>query len=174
MQSIKAVIKSEINKSEDNGSHNMEEKHHRRYHYYVSQRIIKESKTKALDAQRIPAQELEQVFITRLHQFLKQGSELIKLIDANGLINTHAVDSILQTASKIAETLDSEKQPTLAASLIQALQSLIERIIVLANELIIIVKFDLLIAEAKAASHAPPSVWKYCDWEIGYTITMPV
>ena len=81
----------------------------------------------------------------------------------------------MQTASRLADTLDSEKQPTQPADLIQVLQSLTERIIVRANEVVITLKFDCLIAEAKAASHAPSSAWECCDWEnLRHTIIMPV
>ena len=123
---------------------------------------------------RIPAQELEQVVITRLQHFLTQGTELFKLVDSHGLTDTHALDTVLKTALKTAESLDINNFPQ-ASELIKTLQSLAEHMIVSSNELTITLKFDQLIAEARTASHAPASVWECCDWRnLRYKITLPV
>ena len=164
-----------VSKSEGETSNNNEGPHHRRYHYYISQRIIREGKAQAPDSMRIPAQELEQVVITRLHHFLSQGTELFKLVDGHGLSDTYSIDAVLQTAGKLSEFLNTGNSATHPADLIATLQSLTERIIVRAHEVEITMKFDQLIAEAKATSHAPDSAWECNDWaNLRHTIILPV
>ena len=182
VQSNKATLKPDEEKTTGKKQNNADadanykaEKHHRRYHYYISQRLIREGKSQAADGLRIPAQELEQVIIKRLHHFLTQSTELFKLVDGHGLTDTYAIDAVLKTAVKLAEVLNAENFVTLPADLIVTLQSLTERIIIRAHEVEITIKFDKLIAEAKGKSHAPASVWEYFDWgNLRYTITLPV
>ena len=182
VQSNKATFKSgeekTAGKKQTNANlevNNKAEKHHRRYHYYISQRLIREGKSQAADGLRIPAQELEQVIIKRLHHFFTQGTELLKLVDSHGLTDTYAIDAVLQTAGKLADLLNAENCATHPADLIGTIQSLTERIIVRAYEVEITIKFDQLIAVAKVTSHTPDSAWECCDWErLRHTIILPV
>ena len=138
VQSNKAISKSEGETTNKN-----EGQHHRRYHYYVSQRIIREGKAQAPDSMRIPAQELEQVIIKRLHHFLTQGTEIFKLVDSHGLTDTYAIDAVLKTAVKLAEVLNAENSATHPADLIGTVQSLTERIIIRAHEVEITMKLEV-------------------------------
>ena len=147
----------------------------RRYHYYVSQRIIREGKAQAPEALRIPGQELEEVVIRKLHHFLTSRAELFRLLNDQGLKDVHAVDTVLSTAAAIADVLNTDNTATPASEVISALQNLTERIVVRAHEVEITLKIGDLIEQAKVLSHAPASAWECCDWEnLRHQVLLPI
>lgn len=156
-------------------TNNKDKKHHRRYHYYVSQQLIKEGKAKAPDALRIPAQELEQLVITRLYSFLTQRAELFNLIDNLGCKDAHMVNAILTSAAKLAEVLNTQSSTTSAKDLIPALQSILGCITVKGNELEITIKLVSIFQDAKASFQTNSALWLNNELrDDTHTITLPI
>ena len=82
---------------------------------------------------------------------------------------------MLKTALQTAESLGINHSQPQPSEVIKTLQNLVENIIVSSKELKITLKFDQLIAKAKAVCHAPDLVWEYCDWQsLRHTIMLPV
>jgi site-specific DNA recombinase len=147
----------------------------RRYHYYVSQRIIREGKAQAPDALRLPGQALEEIVITRLHHLLTSRTELFGWLNAHGLKDVHAIEAVLSTAASVADVFKNDSSATQTSDLISPLQNLTERIVVRAHEVEITLKLGGLIEEAKVVSHAPASAWECCDWvRLRYQVLLPI
>ncbi|WP_020182138.1 recombinase family protein [Methylotenera sp. 1P/1] len=165
-----------LNTTSDNKDiHNKDKKHHRRYHYYVSQLLIKEGKAKAPDALRIPAQELEQVVITRLHSFLTQRAELFNLIDNLGCKDAHMVNAILTSAVNLAEVLNTQITNTSTTELIGTIQSITERITVKTDELEITINLVPIIEDARTSLRINTREWLSSERnDYRHKITLPI
>jgi DNA invertase Pin-like site-specific DNA recombinase len=155
----------------------------RRYRYYVSQRLIKESKEQAPDALRIPAQELEQVVIGRIAHFLEREVELFGVLEQHGLNDAAAVNAVLRVAAETGGVLQGESLPddtpssglTSRISVIHVLQGIVERIVVRPDEIVFDLKLGELMERARSVSHASAAAWEGYDWvSLTHQIRLPV
>lgn len=162
--------------SSDNYTGNEHSRHARRYRYYVSRSLMQKSKADAPDAIRIPAQELEQVVLSRLHHFLDNGVEVLKILDSHGMDHGRAVHTVLVTAERMAEVLNSEHQDAGQTSTqISILQRLVEQIVVRAHEVEFRLRLDGLIQAAMESLHLPPDAWEpVAGKALAHTILLPV
>jgi DNA invertase Pin-like site-specific DNA recombinase len=151
---------SNASSNSDHASGNEQSRKARRYRYYVSRSLMQTGKTDVPDAIRIPAQELEQVVLTRLHHFLDNGVEVLKILDSHGMDHGRAVHTILVTAERMAEVLNPARQDDGQASAqIEILQHLVEQIIVRVHELEFKLRLDGLIQAARESLQLPPEAW---------------
>jgi DNA invertase Pin-like site-specific DNA recombinase len=76
----------------------------RRYRYYVSNRLITETREDHADALRVPAAALERVVIGRITRLLSDGSELLSAMRSAGALPTEAAQQrrMLEAAGKLA------------------------------------------------------------------------
>ncbi len=102
----------------------------KRYRYYVSELLPKEGRSSNPYGLHIPAQELEDVTISSITDFLRNESNLIEIMDSH---EANDVKSRLQSAANIADDL-STKDTT---NKITLLQRIVHRIKVYATKLTI-------------------------------------
>ncbi len=155
----------------------------RRYRYYVSQRLIRESREQAPDALRIPAQELEQVVIGRIAHFLEREVELFGVLEKHGLNDAAAVHAVLRVATEMGDVLQRDRLPDVTPSsgtsaqspAIQVLQSIVERIVVKADAIVFNLKLGELMERARSVSRASSAAWDGYDWaSLTHQIVLPV
>jgi len=148
---------------------------YKQYRYYVSKRLVVGIKESAPQAMRIPAEELESSVIGRIITFLKDGLELLKITDRFGLEDATATHAILASANNMAKILEMTSTQAYAADTVRLLNSILNKVIVKANEIEINLKLGLLISQAAATYHISDEAWESFDSNnLTHTILLPV
>lgn len=164
-----------INKCNHLGDSDKQEPHARCYRYYLSQKLIRESRAQAPYALRVPAQELEQVVIAKLHHFLSDGMEIWKILEQQGLFGGQVVHAILGMARSMADALEIARSAATSSDIITILHKVIDRIVVRRHEVEITLKLGIVFEEAKAASGVWPEAWASPHWDtFRHTVVMPI
>ena len=137
----------------------------RRYRYYISNRLLQQSREEAPDALRIPANELEGVVIQALREFLRQDSALFSLLEERGIHQAHQVQPILKRARSWAQMIDEPTAPPSGQpgadnqSRLVVLQALIQGIVVGREAVQISVRVNALLDGTKELGQpTPPSI----------------
>lgn len=165
------AIKDQSDSSNTTSPHN----HYKRYRYYVSQKLIGGIREQFPQSLRIPAEELEQAVIGRLISFLQHGLEILMLTDQHGLQDGVATHAVLDSAFKLGRTLGNTTLPHYASTAIPLLKSIVERVIVSANQIEVHLTFGSLIGQASANYHASPESWEQFDWgNLKHTLILPI
>ncbi len=133
----------------------------RRYRYYISNRLLQQSREEAPDALRIPANELEGVVIQALREFLQQDSVLFSLLEQRGMHQAHQVQPVLKRARSWVQMIEdpaATAQPsTDNQSRLAVLQALIQRIVVGREAVQISVRLNGLLDVTKEPGQSTPS-----------------
>lgn len=134
----------------------------RRYRYYISNCLLQQNREDVPDALRIPANELEGVVMQALSEFLQQDSTIFNLLEQRGIREAHQVQSILTCVTSWERILavQSATHATTAScqlginnqSKLEALQALIQRIVVGRESVQIHIRLNALLDGTKEQS----------------------
>ena len=113
--------------------------------------------------------------ISRLHEYLKRGVELWKLVDGLGLTDAGIVHTLLSTTAGMAEAMQIERLPEHGPELIKILRNMIERITVRTHEIEMDLKLGRLMGKVRMNARASSTEWELYDWDkLTHNIVLPI
>ena len=115
-----------------------------RYRYYLSAELVNHSRNAHSEAMRIPAQEIEQLVINQICNWLRDANQIIDALN----LKADKVQQVLTRTNQLATELQENKQ-----NQYQLLRRIVERVVVADSGVEITVKSNYVINSETAPRH---------------------